>query len=140
MAENTNIVLTVEAWADIVIKEWLQMVNALGIFETGNLAESFNKNVIMQAEGDKAKIIFVFAWYGKMVDYGVGRYVNLKTRDALINAGATKRRPKPWFSDLFYKQLASLRHILEEKYALKAQLYIIRNLEDNADYGFKELK
>ncbi|HNX87710.1 MAG TPA: hypothetical protein PKH58_01395 [Paludibacteraceae bacterium] len=138
MAENININLTVEAWADIVIMEWIKKFEALGIRELHGI-HSFESSIITASDGDPAKVRFAFEWYLKMVDYGVGKYVNLETRDTMIAAGLTTRRPKPWFSDTFYKQLSVLHHLYEEKYAKKTELFIVRNLKDNADLGFNEV-
>jgi hypothetical protein len=140
MAENLNTKITVEAWAQIVIKEWIKKANALGIGQTGALINSFTSTIYTAAEGDPNKVVFAFEWYGKMVDYGVGKYVDLADRDGMIAGGMTKRRPKPFFSDTFYKQLAVLRHLMEEKYAAKAEWLMVRNWSDNADYGYKEVK
>lgn len=129
-SENTNITLTVEAWADIVIKEWVKKADALGIKGTGALLASFYNTVITAAAGDPRKVIFAFAWYGKMVDYGIGNGVSLLDRDMMISGGMTKRRPKPWFTDTFYKQVETLRHLLEEKYANLAERLIIESLNE----------
>ena len=61
-------------------------------------------------------------------------------RSAMIAAGLTTRRPKPWLTDTFYKQLEVLRHLLEEKHAKRIEYLVVRNLDDNADYGHSELK
>ncbi len=140
MSENLNISLTVEAWAEIVIKEWLKKVQALNINNTGALMASFENQIFSNASGDPTKVNFAFEWYGKMVDYGVGKYVSLDIRDALIAAGATRRRPKPWFTDSFYKQLEVLRHLLEEKHAYRTELFIQQNISDNADLGYDKIK
>ena len=139
MAENLNIKLTVQAWADIVIKEWIKKVTVLKIGDTGALVNSFTSTVITAADGDPSRIVFAFEWYGKMVDYGVGKYVTLADRDGMIAGGMTRRRPKPFFTDTFYKQLAVLHHLFEEKYAAKAEWFIVRNFEDNADYGYNKV-
>lgn len=138
MNQNTNISLTVEAWADIVLKEWFNKIRALNINSTGPLVESFQNTVYSAANGDPEKVRFMLEYYYKMVDYGVGKGVNLADRDGMIAAGLTKRRPKPFFTDVFYKQLAVLRHLLEDKYALKAEELIVRKLSDNADLGNNE--
>lgn len=140
MADNLNISLTVEAWAEIVIKEWLKKIIALNIKHTGALMASFENHIFSSASGDPHKVNFAFEWYGKMVDYGVGKYVSLDIRDALIAAGATTRRPKPWFTDSFYKQLEVLRHLLEEKHAHRTELFIQQNISDNADLGYDQIK
>lgn len=131
MNNNTNIALTAEAWADIVIKEWLNKIRALNIHDSGPLVESFQNTVYSAANGDPSKITFMMEYYYKMVDYGVGKGVKLNDRDAMIAAGLTERRPKPFFTDVFYKQLAVLRHLLEDKYALKAEELIVLTLSDN---------
>lgn len=138
MDENLDIKLTVGAWADIVIKEWLKKAEALGI-EGTSLVNSFVNTVYTNADGDPTKVMFAFEWYGKMVDYGVGKYVSLADRDGMIAGGMTKRKPKPWFTDTFYKQLAVLRHLLEEKHALRIERLIVRNTSDNADYGYNDV-
>lgn len=139
MADNLDLKLTIEAWADIVVKEWIKKVEALGIGNTSLLVNSFTGTVYTAADGDPQRIVFAFEWYGKMVDYGVGKYVTLADRDGMIAGGMTRRRPKPFFTDVFYKQLAVLRHLLEEKYAAKAEWMIVRNWEDNADYGYNKV-
>jgi len=140
MTDNTNLKLTMEAWADIVIKEWRMKVSALNISVTYQLVRSFEAHVITAANGDPEKVLFAFEWYGKMLDYGVGKYVTLADRDGMIAAKTTNRIKKPWFSDTFYKQLASLRHILAEKYAQKTEMLIVRNIDDNADYQYNKQK
>lgn len=140
MANNLDVKLTVEAWADIVIKEWLIMAERLKISYSEQLVDSFAAKVLTDASGDPYKIMFAFEWYGRMVDYGVGKYVTLDDRDSMIAAGLTKRRPKPWLSDTLYKQIEILRHLLEEKHARKIEFFVLRNLDDNADYGYNEIK
>ncbi len=139
MSENTNIKLTVEAWADIVIKEFIKKANALNIGSSGASMNSFVNTVYTAAGGDPSRVVFAFEWYLKMVDYGVGKHVSLADRDGMIAGGMTRRRPKPWFTDTFYKQLEVLRHLLEEKNALGIERFVVRNIEDNADFGFNEI-
>ena len=63
MNENTNISLTVEAWADIVIKEWIKKCEALKINNTGLLINSFVNTIYTAANGDPRRIVFAFEWY-----------------------------------------------------------------------------
>jgi len=72
MSKNTNIGQTVEAWADIVIKEWLNKIKLFNIEGTGNLVNSFFHHINTQADGDPVYIDFAFEYYGKMVNLGVG--------------------------------------------------------------------
>ena len=128
MVENTNISLTVEAWAEIVIKEWIKKCEALKIGNTGLLINSFANTIYTAANGDPGRIIFAFEWYGKMVDWGVGKGVSLQNRDSFLSSGISKRQPKPWYSDVFYKQLAVMRHLLEEKHALRIENLIVNTI------------
>lgn len=126
MAENTNTGLTVNAWAEITIKEWVKKAAALGISPDHPLApERFVHHVIPAANGDPEKIHFMFDYYLYFVDWGVGKGVTIKNRDMLAGIGATNRRPKPWFTDVFYTQVKILTHLMAEKYALKAANVII---------------
>ena len=77
MAENTDIKLTVEAWAEIVMERWLDKIDRLGIGYSMQLADSFQMEVISNAGGDVARIEFAFKYYGKFVDMGVGKYTKL---------------------------------------------------------------
>ena len=124
----SEIKLTVQAWADIVIKEWITKARAMDIPD-GELMNSFKSHVITNSEGDPVRVDFVFALHAKMVDFGVGTGVTLDTRDSQIMAGLTKRRRRPYLYDTFYKQLAVLRHLLEEKNALTLERFIINQIE-----------
>ncbi len=131
MADNTNIGLTVEAWADIVIERWEQKIERLGIMSTGALLRSFYHTVQTQANGDPELIIFTFEYYGKFVDMGVGRGVTVEQVES------SNRRPKYWYSKVFFSQLEKLKDILAAKYARKAQLEIITNVEKFDEEGKK---
>jgi hypothetical protein len=130
MAENLNTSLTVEAWADITIKEWIKKIEALGIGQTGQLVSSFAHHVNTSANGIPEYIQFAFEYYGKFVDWGVGKGVTIEHRDMLMSSGAASRRQKPWYSDVFYKQLKILSHLMAEKYAQKAAKVIVTNAID----------
>jgi hypothetical protein len=123
MAENTNIGLTVERWADIVIERWERKIERLKIGHSGKLSESFYHHVKTQANGDPEFIVFTFEYYGKFVDMGVGRGVKI------ADVESSNRRPKSWYSKTFFSQLEKLKEILADKYATKAQLAIITNVE-----------
>lgn len=125
--ENSNLLLTVEAWADIVVKEWLKKAAALNIHE-GFLLQSFMSNLISNSNGDPTRVKFAFEYYGNMVNWGVGKGVTIANRDTMQAAGLTKRQQKPFISDVFYKQLNVLRHLLEEKNAMTMERLIVTNL------------
>ena len=124
MTENSNLFLTVEAWAEIVVKEWLTKARAMDIHE-GFLLQSFMSHVISNSNGDPTRVKFAFEWYGNMVNWGVGKGVTVADKQTMISSGATKRREKPFISDVFYKQLNVLRHLMEEKQALNMEKFIV---------------
>lgn len=144
MAENSNLTLTIEAWADIVIKEWMKKIKALEIIDTSQLLNSFRHTIHTAADGDPRYILFAYEHYGKMIEYGVGNGVTLENRPEKSAAGLTKRKPKRWFSEVLKNELAVLRNLLLEKHALKVDRLFIENLDESkkrksiiADYNTK---
>ena len=131
MGENTNLGLTVEAWADIVIERWEIKIQRLKIYDSGQLVRSFYHHVKTQANGNPELIVFTFEYYGKFVDMGVGRGVTVE------EVSFSNRRPRAWYSKIFFSQLEKLKEILAEKYARKAQLEIITNVERFNEEGNK---
>ena len=117
MKQTGEISVTVAAWAEIVIKEWVNRAAALGI-STGDPVslQRFYHHIVVQADGDPVKIEFAFDFYLKFVNWGVGRGVTIENRDTLVLAGKTTRRPRAWYDDVVPKQLTILGHLLAEKY------------------------
>lgn len=138
MAENLNIALTVEAWADITIKEWVNKAAVLGIspYSPINL-DRFVHHLVTNSAGDPVRIEFTYDYFLNFVDWGVGNGVTISDRDMMISSGATKRRPKRWFTDVFYKQLMVLTHLLAEKQAKNAALVIAANMSQYSASGSK---
>lgn len=137
MSDNTNLSLTIEAWAEIVIKTWLEKIIRLNINYSHSLYNSFAHHVITNANGDPERIEFAFLYYGKFVDMGVGNGVTKSDATELMSAHMGGRRAKPWYSKTFYHQLQILRELLAEKYALKASQVIMINLETFDSEGNK---
>ncbi|HAQ19597.1 MAG TPA: hypothetical protein DCR40_10260 [Prolixibacteraceae bacterium] len=129
MSDNINLSLTIEAWAEIVIKTWLEKIIRLNINYSHALYNSFAHHVITNANGDPERIEFAFLYYGKFVDMGVGNGVSKSEATELVAAGMNGRHAKPWYSKTFYHQLQVLRELLAEKYAMKASQVIMINLE-----------
>lgn len=128
--DNLNIKLTVEAWTDIVIKEWVNKAAALGISPYAPLnVNRFYHHVNTNANGDPDRVEFAFDYFLNFVDWGVGKGVTLENRDMLLSTGITKRRKKPFFTNVFYKQIKVLVNLLAEKNAGKAQAAIIFEFE-----------
>lgn len=124
MADQPNMSLTVEAWADIVIDKWENMIARLHIGNSSTLINSFAQHVVTQANGNPGRIEFVFEYYGKFVDMGVGRGISIGEVEF------SDRKPKPWYSKTFFSQVKKLGEILSEKYSQKAKAIIIENIED----------
>jgi hypothetical protein len=127
MAENINTAITVEAWAEITVKQWLEKIKKLGIGDsensTGQLLRSFYHHVNTSANGNPDYITFAFEYYGRFVDWGVGKGITIETR----NMVPTSRKQKPWFSPVFVFNVKRLSEILAEKYAQKAANVIVTN-------------
>jgi hypothetical protein len=123
MAENMDLRLTVEAWAEITVKNWLDKIIRLNVIHSRDLFNSFEMHVYSNAGGDVSKIEFAFLYYGKFVDMGVGRGASM---------GSGRRKAKPWYNKQFGKEIARLRVILGEKYAEKAAFAVVDALDGNA--------
>jgi len=126
MSQNTNISLTLQAWAEIVIKNWLARIDALGIHDTYELSQSFIHHIISNAGGDIARIEFAFLFYGRFVDMGVGK--GIKIGDAGLKE--TRRRPYKWYSPVIYSEVKKLTEILAEKYARKGAITIVEKINN----------
>lgn len=121
MAENLDLKLTLEAWAEITIKNWLDKVIQLNLIHSRDLFNSFSMHIYTNANGDPTKVEFAFLYYGKFIDMGVGRGAPL---------GSGLRRPKQWYNKQFGKEIGRLREILGKKYAEKAAFAVIDTLEN----------
>lgn len=122
MAENTDLRLTAEAWANIVIERWERKIERLRIGHSGQLVRSFTQHVRAQADGRVDLIQFTFEYYGKFVDMGVGRAVRIDKVEF------SNRRAKPFLSKTFFSQLEKLKDILADKYGQKAQITIVNEI------------
>jgi len=127
MADNTNLILTAEAWAEIVVEKWKDRIDKMGV-GSGNsdseLYSSFEHEVIANSNGNLQRIDFAFNYYGKFIDMGVRKGVTLNDADQL--------NPKPWYSVVWYSQYKRLVEILSQKYARIGVLSIVENIRDNS--------
>ena len=125
MAQNINITETVQAWADIVIKNWRHKIVELDIGVTGALYDSFVHEIISASGGNPEKIDFAFSYYGRFVDMGVGRGVYVG------NSGdvQTRRKAKKWYGRTFFSETAKLRELLGEKYGILGAAVIKENID-----------
>lgn len=137
MAENTNLNITVDAWADIVIDNWLDRITKLNIGYYFNLENEIEVSVMQNPGGLPSRVEFTFPYYGKFVDMGVGKGVKLEDvksggADYRAGEGGHRRRPKKWYSKTFYAEVQKLTRILAEKYGKLGALTIVENIDDNA--------
>jgi hypothetical protein len=121
--------ITLDMWAMITIREWLKKIQELGIKGTGQLTSSFEATVVTSAGGSLEKIIFAFEYYGKMLDWGVGKGVPIELRQALIAAGLTKRSKLEWYKQ-FYHELAILKYLYVEKFEMQVSNQIVSSFSD----------
>lgn len=126
MAENTNLILTAEAWAEILIEKWQDRIRKMGLVDDSDLLNSFESEVMANAGGDLQRIDLAYLMYGLFQDMGVGKGVKLE--DA--GTGATSRRPSRWYSSVFYGQVKRLAQILASKYGRIAIINIVQRIEN----------
>lgn len=124
----SDIKLTVEEWAEIVVKIWEEKMLQLEISDTFQLANSFAFHVIGNAGGDVQRIEFAFNYYGMFVDMGVGRGMKLAERFA-----GSRRQPKPWYTKTFMREVKKLGYIIAEKYAYMGAITIVDGVEGKAE-------
>lgn len=131
MTSKNEILLNYEPkaqeWASNVIREWVSKISALNI-QGDQLINSFTSHVRWNASGNLLLVKFAYDYVGRFVEWGVGKGVNLQSRDALISAGLTKRRPKPWMSEVFKKQVAILNQELSERLSQDIGIIVAKDL------------
>jgi len=120
---------TIVEWADRVVEIWINQMIQLGIHNAAQHANSFEWHAYNAAGGNIAKVTFVFEYFLKFTDMGVGRGVSLSDRQYLVK---NNRKEKPWYSKTFLLEVKKLQNILAQKYARLGAITIIENLSDNA--------
>ena len=81
--------------------------------------------------GDLDRITFLFEYYGKFVEWGVGGRVNIDNRDALIASGRTKRRKKRWMTPVFFAELDKLREMLARNMRRQVATMIVKKVVEH---------
>ncbi|WP_297101771.1 hypothetical protein [uncultured Draconibacterium sp.] len=117
--------LSIDQWAKITIKQWQQRIQHNKIGSSGKLAESLYHHVNREANGDKSYVLFAFEYYGKMVEWGVGKGVTIANRDHI----QTTREKKPWFNDVFFARLDILKKEMTKTMSRDAIRFVKNNLE-----------
>lgn len=118
---------TLEKWAQYVIERWESKIVSLNIGDTYQLLHSFASTVYMESGGDKARIEFLFNFYGKFVDMGVGNGITVENR---WNSGHARKR-KLWYSPVFFGQVKRLAEIIARNYAKIS----VTSIRESAEFG-----
>jgi hypothetical protein len=118
-----------EEWLVFVLRNWRKQLKQLKINSKGDLDKSFEGSVVTLANGDLEKVHLAYAWYGQMVDMGVGRGTgqgdqkdNATSRRLIGRARGNQRRPKRWYSkgrDSIGHQVNRLGDLLGEHAAIQ---------------------
>jgi hypothetical protein len=135
MSNNTDLALTLEAWADIVLKNWLQKIMKMHIIDTMSLAKSLEHHVYLNSNGNPERVEFAFMYYGRFVDMGVGegKVQNGSVKNRSAEKGFKERIARKWYSPVFYSEVMKLQNILAEKYGLKAAQTIAESIDVKAN-------
>lgn len=146
MTQQIDLKTTVTAWADIVVQNWREKLKQMGVYDTWNLYNSFDKygtEIPVNAQGNPVSVTFNFQVYGRFVDMGVGKGVKIgdvKMLNAERSAGnrhlsSNRRKPRKWYSSEFYRQRQQLERLMQEKYGIKGKTALIEALDDTIYYG-----
>ena len=122
-----------ERWADIVIERWIRKIQSLNIGSTGELAKSLQAHVAVDANGNPAKITFLYLYYGIFTDMGVGRSV--KIGEAGIG---NRRQKKPWYSSIFLKEVNTLGRLMADRYGYDAATLPLRAFERLSEASYND--
>jgi hypothetical protein len=123
-----------DAWAKFTVKAWQDKISKLKIGSSGQLMDSFVRNVVMGAQGDVVKIQFAFRYYGRFVDMGVGKGVkiggvrtNATSRRLEGKMLGNRRHPEKWYSKTLRHEQLRLIELLAEYYSQSAIEMIVSN-------------
>ena len=115
MANRTKWEMT-RMWAMIVLDRWKARMTEYDMGQTGNLLKSLDAQVRRDANGDPEKITFLYLYYGRFPDMGVGGDISLS--DVPDSSG--RRQVKPWYSKVFIKEVTKLGRMMAAKYGWDA--------------------
>lgn len=109
-------------WAKITIERWNLRIGRIGQkaqVTPQSLLNSFRTHVEKDANGNHAKIVFTFHFYGYFWDAGVGRGSREGKR--------TKKR-HAWYNKIYWREVQTLARLMAEQYGEESQ-YIIKSIE-----------
>lgn len=135
-----------EQWAENMIKVWVAKMEALGMFREGNsgrLARSFFYTVIWEARGSDRieylqRIKFAFNYYGKFVDFGLGRGTDIKDRfKGGRDPNSNPRKRKKWMREPWFAEMKKLRPIITAHMKAQTRIMLKQNFENVTDTFFR---
>lgn len=115
MAKRSKLEMT-QMWADIVLDRWKSRIEFFHIGDTGDLLRSLQAQVETDSNGDPKKIVFLYLYYGRFVDMGVGGNITLDD----VPDPSGHRIPKPWYSKVFIREVEKLGSMMAAKYGWDA--------------------
>lgn len=115
MPKHTKLEMT-RMWADIVLDRWKARMAAYNVGQTGELLKSLQAQVQMDSNGDPAKVTFLYLYYGRFPDMGVGGDISL----ADVPDSSGHRKVKPWYSNVFVREVNKLGQMMAAKYGWEA--------------------
>lgn len=107
---------TLTKWADITIMSWIEKMDTLRIYDTGNLARSLYRHIETASEGDPIKIQFTYLYYGAFVDMGVGKGHKLGNPEP-ASEELKGRRAKKWYTKTLERHKLALADIMGMHYS-----------------------
>lgn len=134
---------TLQAWADVTIQMWQEKILMLDVWDEGFLYKSFVNHVLGQSSGDIHRIDYIFKLYGIYSDMGVGKEVSKGNsgdleKYAYFNYGSMsmqlRRKAKPWYSSIFYREMKKLSEFLAVNYGVAATTAMVENLSGGDIY------
>lgn len=134
----------IENWANQLIRSWISRIQMLDIPDTGFLIRTFQHRIIWEARGSDGKeqylhrVQFLFHFYGKMVDYGLGAGVDIKDRfEHGRNAEDMKRKRQQWIRDPWIEARKSLVALIAANGAQYSKAMLRDRYEGGAETHFK---
>lgn len=116
-------VVDLAEWAKITIERWNLRIGKIGQkaqVTSQSLLNSFRAHVEKDANGNQAKIVFAFHFYGYYWDAGVGR----GSRE-----GRRIKKRHAWFNKIYWREVQTLAKLLAEQYGTESQT-IIKSIEE----------
>lgn len=125
---------TIEYWARYTVSDEQKSIRKFGIGHSHALISSLGYKTLEDADEIKA-VELTLNYYGKFVDMGVGRGWKLEdisgNRMMYGAIGLKGRRAKKWLGKVVYTNIASLRHILMERYKEDSVNIVKEGLSNN---------